>query len=54
MRIVLPSESDVLPIKGQQPVIGDGDPMGVSAEIAEHLQRAAEGGFGINYPVLPM
>src|SRR5215831_14929368 len=28
--------------------------MGVSTEITEHLHRSSEGGFGIDYPVLPM
>jgi hypothetical protein len=44
----------VFPIERQQPVIGDRNPMRVSAEISQNLQRAAEGWFGVNNPVLPM
>ena len=33
-------------------MIADGDAMSVAAEIAEHCVRAAEGGLGIDYPVL--
>jgi hypothetical protein len=28
--------------------------MGVATEIAQHLYRAAEGGLGINHPVVAM
>jgi hypothetical protein len=35
--IVLPAEGDALAIERQQTVIGDGDPMRVTAEIAEYL-----------------
>lgn len=54
MSVVLPPERDVLAIKCHQPVIGDGDSMRISAEVAEHLHGAAESRFGINYPVLPV
>ena len=33
-------------------MVGDGDPMSVTAEIADDLFRPAEGGFGINNPIL--
>ena len=52
--VVLPSEGDAFSIECQEPMIGDGDPMGVSAEITQDLRRAAEGGFGIDHPVLPV
>jgi hypothetical protein len=54
MSVVLPAKGDALAIKLQQPVIGDGDAMRISAEVAEHLHRAAESGFGVYYPVLPV
>src|SRR4030095_3645215 len=54
MGVVLPAKSDVLAIKRQQPVIGDGDAMRISAKVAEHVHRVAESGFGIAPPVLPV
>jgi len=33
-------------------VVGDGDTMSITAEIADDLFRPAEGGFGINNPIL--
>jgi hypothetical protein len=33
-------------------MIGDGHAMGVAAEIAQHLHRTTEGGFGIDDPVV--
>ena len=34
-------------------MVGDGDTMSITAEIADDLFRPAEGGFGINNPILP-
>ena len=51
--VVPPAECDVVAIEGEQSMIGDGDAMGVAAEITQHLLGAAEGGFGIDDPVLP-
>jgi hypothetical protein len=52
--VVLPPESDGLPIEGEQAVIGDRDPMRVSAEIPENVHRAMKGGFGVDNPILSM
>jgi hypothetical protein len=49
---ISPSESNVTVSEGKQPVVGDGDAMGVSAEIAQHVFGAAEGRLGIDDPVL--
>ena len=35
-------------------MIGDGHAMGVAAEIAQHLQRTAEGWLGVDHPVVAM
>src|SRR5271167_4478175 len=35
-------------------MIGNGDAVGVATEIAQHLQRTAEGGLGIDDPVMAM
>ena len=50
--IVLPSEGDAFAVECEEPMIGDGDPVRISAEIAQDLLRATEGRFGIDHPVL--
>src|SRR3974377_2023372 len=52
--IVLPAESNAFAIERQQTVIGNGDAMRVTAEIAQYFQRSAEGRLGIHDPVLAM
>ena len=52
--IVLPSEGDALAIEAKQAVIGDGDAMGVAAQITQHLRGPAQGLLGIDHPVLSM
>jgi len=51
MRVVLPSEGDVLPIKRKESMIGDGDPVCVSTQVAKDLRGAAERWFGVDDPV---
>ena len=53
LAVVLPGEGDVVLVAGDEPAIGDGDAMGVAAEIGEHLGGAAEGLLGIDDPVDP-
>ena len=43
-------EGDAVVIAGNQAVIGDGDPVGVSAEVVEDLLGAAKGSLGIDAP----
>ena len=50
--IIPPAEVDALAVEGDQAVVGDGDAMGVAAEIAQHMFRSAEGRLGIDDPVL--
>src|SRR6266700_4089438 len=50
--VVLPTKSDAFAIECEQPVIGNGDPVRISAEIAQDRLRSAEGRFGIDHPVL--
>ena len=52
--VILPAEGDAFSVEGQQAMIGDGDAMGVAAEIAQHLHGSAEGGLGIDDPVVAM
>lgn len=51
-RIVLPTEGDAFAVECQQPVIGNGDPVRIPAEIAQDFQRSAEGRLGVDHPVL--
>ena len=52
--IVLPAESDLLPIERNQPVIADGNAMRIAAQIAEHRFWACHRRFNIDDPVFPM
>ena len=49
--VVLPSEADLSVIEPNQAAVGDGDAMGVAAEIAEHLLGAGERRLGVDDPV---
>jgi hypothetical protein len=51
MGVVLVAESDHAVVEGDQPLIGDGDTMGVSGEVLEHLLGTAERRLGVNHPV---
>jgi len=50
--IILIAEGNAFPIEGQQAVIGNGDAMGVAAQIAEHMSGSAERWLGIDDPLL--
>ena len=50
MTIVLPAERDPAVGHTDKPRIGDGDAMGVAAEIGQHLPGATEGRFGVDDP----
>lgn len=50
MTIIPPAERDAIVNHADQAGIGDGDTMGVAAEISQHLLRAAEGRLGIDDP----
>ena len=52
MGIVFPAKADALSVEGQQAVIGNGDAMGVAAQVAEHMCGSAEGRLGIYDPLL--
>jgi len=49
---IAPAESDVALCESDQSGVGDGDAMGVGAEIAQHMFRSAEGRLGVNDPVV--
>jgi hypothetical protein len=44
--IVLPAEADPSVGHGDEPMVGDGDPVRVAAEIVKHLLRPAEWRLG--------
>jgi hypothetical protein len=48
--IILPAEANVAVLAGDEPAVGDCDPMGVTAEIFQHLLRPAEGPLCIDVP----
>ena len=49
--IILPSECDSIAIDADEPRIGDGNGMGVTAEIGQHLFGAGKRRLGIDDPV---
>ena len=49
---IAPAESDVAIGESDEPGVGDGDAMGVCAEIAQHVFGSAEGALGVNDPVM--
>ena len=51
LAIVLPGEADLAVGESDQAAVGDGDAMGVAAEIAEHLLGAGERRLGEDHPV---
>src|SRR5271165_4135513 len=50
LAVILPGEADLAGFKREQPAVGNGDTMRVTAEIGERLARAAEW-LGIDYPI---
>jgi len=50
--IILPAEGDVIILEGDKTVVGDGDAMGIASQITQHMMGTAEGGLGIDDPVL--
>src|SRR6202008_48163 len=51
--IAPPAEADLPLFEADEPTVGDGDAMGVAAEIGEDLLRTAEGGRGVDAPFDP-
>lgn len=48
--IISPAERDAIVDHADQPGVGDGDAMGVAAEVGEHLFRPAERWLGVDDP----
>jgi hypothetical protein len=49
---VSPAKGDLVTGQSQQAVVGDSDPMGVGAQVVEHIVRAPEWRFAVDDPVL--
>ncbi len=49
---ISPAKCDVAFGECDQPGVGDGDAMGVCAEIAQYMFRSSEGPLGVNDPVV--
>src|ERR1035441_5578370 len=50
--VVFPAKCDVAVGHGQEPMIGDGDAVGVACQVVEHILRSAEGAFAVDDPLL--
>jgi hypothetical protein len=50
--VVLVAEAHFAVVDGEQPLVGDGDPVRIAGEVLEDLSWPAEGRLGINDPVL--
>ena len=48
---IAPAESDLTMLEGNQSVVRDGNAMGITAEILQHVLRSPERPFGVNDPV---
>jgi len=52
MRGVSPAKRDLAIPQGDQSVVGDGDTVGVRAEIPQDMLRSSEGSFAVDDPVV--
>ncbi len=50
--IISPSKGNIAVLDGEDAVIADGDPMGISAEVLKYPLGAIEGRFAIDDPLL--
>jgi len=46
-----PLDGNAVVVEGDQTAVGDGDAVGVAAEIGEHRLRPGEGSLGIDNPI---
>ena len=51
MSIVSPAEGDAIVLEGHEPMVGDGNAMGVASQIVENMFGTAEGWLGVDDPV---
>lgn len=48
--VVFVTDHDAVFIDGEDTGVGDGDPVGVTAEVVEHRAGVVEAGFGVDHP----
>ena len=51
MTVIAPAETDLAVLDSEEAVVGDGDAVGVAAEVVENLLRAGEGPLGVDDPL---
>jgi len=51
LSVVFPGEAHLPVGEREEPAVGDGDAMGIAAEIGQHLFGAAEWWLGVDHPV---
>src|SRR6266852_9462648 len=49
---VLPAEGDEAVLQGDEPIVGEGDAIGIATEVGEDLLSAGEGGLAVHDPRL--
>ena len=50
---VLPAEGDLAVLQLDEPLVGEGDAIGIATEVGEDLLGAGEGGLAVHDPLLP-
>ncbi len=53
MGIVSPAKGDAVVLESHEPMVGNGDAMGIACQVVENMLGAAEGWLGVDDPVLP-
>jgi hypothetical protein len=48
--VILPFKGHALTVEGDEPAVGDGDPMGVAGQIGEHRVGSCKRPLGIDHP----
>jgi len=52
MGVVSPAEGDAIVLEGHEPMVGDGDAMGIAGQVVENVFGTAKGRLGVDHPVL--
>lgn len=50
LAVILPAERDAALIEGDEPAVGDRDPVGITGEVGKDCGRTCEGTLGIYDP----
>ena len=50
--VILPFESHALAVEGDEPAVGDSDPMRVARQVGEHSAGSAKRPLGIDHPFM--